>query len=270
MNKLKVLFPIICLVIAITLLFTIYSYHFLGIPLSDKTSDWGAWGSYVNIGISLISIYLIYVTYKEQRNSNKISRFEERYKTAIQTLNDLIGKEQSLIYESYDDICEHFKSAFSKEPSGSIEENCKILTLYYSCALFEKQELLDDGFRYLNLVIDNLHKSIEITDEEKQGRILELSCILSEDVRVLFFCWKILRDDNTFLTYCYRNGLFKIDSEEDCLLANIIRYICTGKFKKNKKVPINYDEIVFGDTYKIGENYFDTYDRLFNNKNKQQ
>lgn len=268
MNKLKIFLPITCLVIATTLLIVIYCYHFLGTPLSDNTSDWGAWGSYANIGISLISIYLIYVTYKEQSKSNKISRFEEQYKTSVQTLNELLEKESSLIYGAYGNLCEHFRGALTNEPEGSKEQNCHILRFYYSSILFEDMEHLDDGFRYLDLVLSNLCKSMEISEEEKQGRILELSCILSEDVRILFFCWKILREDEYLLAYCFRNGFFKIDSDEDCLLANIIRYICTGEIKKDKKVLGNYDDIDLGDTYKKGEDYFDTFDKLFNKKSE--
>ena len=73
MNKLKVLFPKICMAVAIVLPI-IYCYHFKGTSLSDNTSDWGAWGSYVGIGGSILSVSLIYITYKEQQESNRIGR----------------------------------------------------------------------------------------------------------------------------------------------------------------------------------------------------
>ena len=40
-----------------------YIANFIGYSLSNESTDWGAFGSYIAIGISIISISLIYITY---------------------------------------------------------------------------------------------------------------------------------------------------------------------------------------------------------------
>lgn len=82
-----------CIAIA-AILIIVYLIHFSHAPLSDNTSDWGAWGSYVNVGMSLISISLIYVTYQEQQKSNKIARFEEHYHVALKTASELFERKK--------------------------------------------------------------------------------------------------------------------------------------------------------------------------------
>lgn len=57
---------ILSVIIAIGLI-AIYIANFYRTPLSDSTSDWGAWGNYVGIGISIISVSLLYITYTENR-----------------------------------------------------------------------------------------------------------------------------------------------------------------------------------------------------------
>ena len=95
MLKLKHL-PTYCVLIAVVLVI-VYLANFSHAPLSDNTSDWGAWGSYVNVGISLISISLIYITYKEQQKSNKIARFEEHYHVALKTVSGLFERKKGII-----------------------------------------------------------------------------------------------------------------------------------------------------------------------------
>lgn len=68
-------------------------------PLSEKTSDWGAFGSYIGMGISILSVTLIYITYNEQRLSNRIERFEQHLKYMTDTLSDLIEKKFSTLDE---------------------------------------------------------------------------------------------------------------------------------------------------------------------------
>ena len=61
------------------LLLGVFFWQFHDSPLSDYISDWGSFGDYVTICISLISVALIYQTYREQVESNKFIRFENTY-----------------------------------------------------------------------------------------------------------------------------------------------------------------------------------------------
>ena len=70
----------------------IYAISFIGSPISCQTSDWGAFGSYAAIGVSSLSIALIYVTYREQRQTNEITRVEQHIVTMTNTLAVLSEK----------------------------------------------------------------------------------------------------------------------------------------------------------------------------------
>ena len=89
---------LIALGVAFALLL-IYAISFIGSPISFQTSDWGAFGSYAAIGVSSLSIALIYVTYREQRQTNEITRVEQHIVTMTNTLAVLSEKfhERSLM-----------------------------------------------------------------------------------------------------------------------------------------------------------------------------
>ena len=61
------------------LLLGVFFWQFHDSPLSDHVSDWGSFGDYIAICISLVSVVLIYQTYREQVESNKFIRFENTY-----------------------------------------------------------------------------------------------------------------------------------------------------------------------------------------------
>lgn len=264
---------IILLGFILTAIIASYIINFCDRPISTDTETWGAFADYMNLSVSILSIYLIYVTYKEQSNSNKIGRFEERYKTFVHIFIDLVNKERSLINETYTRLCKHFDGVMpDDDPVGTAEENSKILTYYYSNILLSaKTESLNECFKYLNFFIGNLHCSKDISTEEKKARLLELSSVVPENVRILFFCWKLCENDCSLLDYCYKCHFLDLTSK-DCILTKIIHIVCTSNFINNKSNKIDGENIMIDvdDTYKKEETYGDTFDRLFNNKTQQQ
>ena len=71
--------PIVIATLFDIVLVVAYIISFYGASLSDKTSDWGAFGSYVGMGISTFSVALIYITYNEQKQSNRIILYKHLY-----------------------------------------------------------------------------------------------------------------------------------------------------------------------------------------------
>ena len=96
----------------LTLLLFFYIIHFMGMPLSKHTSDWGAFGNYMGMGISVISISLIYITYREQRESNISMRYERHVLSMTKNMYTLYEKNQYRIEESYSKFCRHFLISF--------------------------------------------------------------------------------------------------------------------------------------------------------------
>lgn len=122
---------LIALGVAIALLMA-YVACFWGIELSDNTIDWGAFGNYLAVCFSVLSITLIYITYREQRKSNDIARTEHHIVTMLNTLDALYEKNLLRIESTYNSIGEHFKEPFYDLSEFEYEKIVVVCTFYYS------------------------------------------------------------------------------------------------------------------------------------------
>ena len=243
----------------------IYVVCFYNMPLSDKTSDWGAFGSYVGMGISILSVALIYITYNEQRHSNRIERFEQHLKSMTDTLSELVKKNSISIEKDYQSFLSHFKVPFYDISDYEAQKTEGVCSYYLSLITYNRGNEYQNLFKYMTLVIKYIIKEKTLEKEDKEGRVVELSCILPESLRTFYFCWLLQQKNRGLLEYCYSNGLFVADDPNDNLLSDVIRLVCTGtKPKKETPVPIDPANIEFEDY--SNEAFNETYNRLFNNK----
>ncbi len=240
-----------------------YAICFWGTEISKNTTDWGAFGNYLAVGVSMLSIALIYITYREQRKTNEITRSEHHITTMLKTLDTLSTKNQSRIESTYSNILEHFKVPFYDLSEYEYEKLVKVCIFYYSLALGEKEDSikLNYYFQYLNLCIDNIIHNKTLSKEQIQLQITELSCVLTEDSRLLFFFWLLISDSKVLDLY-YKCGLFFISDEVSPLLKDIVSYICSDKRPTKRPTRnFNMDDIILGDYTK--EQFSDTYSRMF-------
>lgn len=243
----------------------VYVVCFYNTPLSEETTDWGAFGNYIGMGISILSVTLIYITYNEQRHSNRIERFEQHLKSMTDTLSELVKKDSISIEKDYQSFLSHFMAPFDDISDYEAQETEGICTYYLSQITYNKGNEYQNLFKYITLMIKYIIKEKALEKEEKEGRVVELSCILPESLRTFYFCWLLQQEDRGLLEYCYSNGLFVLDDPNDNLLSDVIRLVCTGtKPKKEAPVPIDPDNIELEDY--SNEPFNETYKRLFNNK----
>lgn len=238
---------------------TIYAVHFFGMPLSVATSDWGAFGSYIGIGISAVSIALIFITYREQRESNNIARYEQHILSMTNTIHTLAEKYLEQMEISYSKFCRHFVFVDLSHCERDKTEN--VCVHYYSLLVFDNH-LYDDYnyiFRYLTLSINYILEDNSISNEIKNRHLAELTCLLPESMRILFFCWT-LSNQRHLLSNFYEIGFFMLGDVDSDSLANVIAYICTGKKHEQRESEIandvegsltldEYSEEIFNDTY---------------------
>lgn len=244
-------------------LLLIYAYCFIGMPISNHTSDWGAFGSYATIGVSSLSIALIYVTYREQRKTNEITRVEQHIVTMTNTLVALSEKYHERLTKSYDMFSQHFKISFYDMSDWEYENTMGICTRYYSSITIDDDHSGDFNylFRYIQLCIDFIIHEKSLSRENKHLRITEFCCVLPECVRVLLFCWLLINYQATLADY-YKAGIFMLDETGSPLLRDIITYVCTKKRPPKRPIPqINPDNIILEDYPK--EQFPDTYKRLY-------
>lgn len=241
-----------------------YTIHFHNTQLSDNTSDWGAWGSYVSIGISILSITLIYVTYKEQQESNRISRFVDNYHVSLKTLSELFAKNNHSIKLIYNMVNQKFTNPLDDLSEYEQDNIKKLLGYFYDSAINHINNEKDEAFFYLFFTLNTI-KSNNISNKEEQKRcITEISCIIPDYARILFLCWGC--HNNYSVTSYYNLGLYRTRSIKNECLKNIVRFACTG-IRPQKEETIEGDYNLDCDS---PEDYQKTYKRLFNNKTKQQ
>lgn len=94
MNK-----PIVIATSFVIIIIIAYVIAFYGSSVSDKTSDWGVFGSYLDMGVGILSVALIYVTYKEQRQANRIGMFEQQMRFMFDKLSILLSNYSNGIEE---------------------------------------------------------------------------------------------------------------------------------------------------------------------------
>lgn len=241
-----------------------YIIHFHDTHLSDNSSDWGAWGSYVATGISILSVALIYITYKEQQESNRIGRFEQHYHVSLQTLTELFEKRKDIVGSIFPKVAEHFRNHFDPLTDYEQPKIQIMLGYYYSSAVVDTREECDEIFRYLHSTLLYINKETILSAQDKKRCITEISCLLSEEGRLLFLCW------GCYLSFdvvkFYKSGLYHTSKLNNSSLTNVVRFVCTGI--RPQKETVNFENIEFEDY--SSEEFQDTYKRLFNNKTKRQ
>lgn len=256
-------FFIVGIAIALTLI-AFYAVHFYNVPLSDNTSDWGAWGSYIGIGVSILSVSLIYITYKEQQDSNRIGRFEEHFHISLKTLIELFEIRKNVIDSIFNKVKFHFRNPFDPLIDYEQSKVQTILKIYYSSAVMDCQEECEEIFQYLFSFLLSIKDNNMLDNKEKESRFREISCLLPENGRILFLCWGFSSEHETkqFYNYCfYQTSIFN-----NTALMNVVRFACIGKRPKEEKIDMQNIDL---EDYS-SEEFQDTYERLFNNKTKQQ
>ena len=238
-----------------------YVICFWGTGVSKNTTDWGAFGNYAAICVSTLSIALIYVTYREQRNANEITRTEQHIATMNNTLIDLIRKRQSKLETYYSKFCEHFKVSFVDLTDCEYDGIVKVCTYYYSSTMIDDDSAnLNYLFQYVKLCIDYVIHNKVLSKGDKQLRMTELSCIIPESIRVLFFCWLIPNNPKVLKEY-HELGLFILDDTGSDLIKNVIAFVCTQKCPPKKQMKmVDLYGIILDDH--PDEQFFDTYFRL--------
>lgn len=264
MSDRKIIFTAVGIVI-ILLLF--YFASFWGADVSKESSDWGAFGNYAAICVSILSIAFIFVTYREQRNTNEIVRTEQHIAIMVNTILSLSDGKRARLDSIYSKICRHFKEPFSSINDYQYDGIIKVCIYYYSTIAEEYINSLRYLIQYTHLSINFIIHDKSLSKDDKQLRLTELSCIIPESIRIILFFWMIQnksRDLNDFYYY----GIFSLNDNDYSFLEDIISYVCTTKCPPDSPVQdVNVEDIIMDDY--PHELFSETYSRLNRKENKE-
>lgn len=175
----------------IAIVFTPYVWMFWGAKLSPNPSDWGVFGDYCGVGLGVLSAYLVYITYREQRKSDLRSLFEQHYFHLFETLETMLAKHSDMCDEDFKGIVQHFKieSSTNDVPSPQI---CRmILRYYYSSQNHEGQidHSYERAFQFFVNIIRKIDSTELLNNSEKESHVDDLWFLIPDNIKVLFACW---------------------------------------------------------------------------------
>lgn len=264
MSDRKIIFTAVGIVI-ILLLF--YFASFWGADVSKESSDWGAFGNYAAICVSVLSIAFIYVTYREQRNTNEIARTEQHVATMVNTILSLSEGKRTQLDSIYSKICGHFKEPFSSISDYQYDRIVNVCIYYYSTIAKEDINSLNYLIQYTRLSIDFIIHDKSLSKESKHLRLTELTCIIPESVRIILFFW-LTQNKSIDLKEFYPYGIFSLNDNSYSFLEDIITYVCTTKCPPDRpEQEVNVEDIILDDY--PHELFSETYSRLNRKKNKE-
>ena len=263
MSDRKIIFTAVGIVIILLLL---YFASFWGADVSKESSDWGAFGNYAAICVSILSIAFIYVTYREQRNTNDIARTEQHVAIMVNTIHSLSESKRTQLDSIYSKISEHFKEPFSSLSDYQYDRIVKVCIYYYSTIAEEDIYSLRYLIQYTHLSIDFIIHDKSLSKENKHLRLTELTYIIPESLRIILFLW-LIHNRSRDLKEFYQYGIFSLDDNSYGFLEDIITYVCTTKCPPDRPVQeINVEDIILDDY--PHELFSETYSRLNRKKNK--
>ena len=222
----------------------IFIYQWFGTSLSDNIADWGSFADYFcGIPLSIITIIIIIVTYKEQKDSNRTIRFESSFFCLYSSEN---LRETKVINQTYSKIKSHFDNV-----NDNLELNrneCVLLLSHYWN--LHKEEL---SYKNLSTTLLYLIKTNLIAEKDKQHYLYILYSNLSD------------KDYLCFLSYLC--NLYYIENRSDFLCNNLLfQFHSLDAFQEqivniisNQNVKLQRFDLYEDYGYREQENKFENY-----------
>lgn len=260
----KIIFTAVGIVI-ILLLF--YFVSFWGADVSKETSDWGAFGNYVAICVSILSIAFIFVTYREQKNTNEIVRTEQHIAIMVKIILSLSEVKRTQLSSVYSKICEHFKETSYNLRDYQYDRIVQVCIYYYSTIDKGDINSLKYLIQYTYLSIDFIIHDKSLSKESKHLRLTELTCIIPESLRIILFFW-LTQKKRIDLKEFYPYGIFSLNDNNYSFLDDIITFVCSVKCPPDRHVQDFNDEDIILEDYPY-ELFSVTYSRLNRQEDKE-
>ena len=258
-------FFIVFISIITILLGGIFVFQFYKSPLSKNIADWGSFGDYIGgITLSLISILLLYKTYKEQIYANVIIRFESRF----WNLKNRIGitkEELDAVSSIAKKITKHFirENSKRKVTNGEFVALLRYYWILYTCS---EEALCSQYFGKIQNLISMVVNSSVVRRQDKEGNLSTLFMDMTDNEILCLL---------SYLSFCsYRKCSYSLFSY-DAIFSLIIKCdsLCGNVCKNNNdkvtclELDIE-DDFGYNDSDRKEESYIQTLDRIILNKNR--
>lgn len=239
-----------------------YVWNFRNADLSNNTGDWGAFGDYCGIGLGVLSVCLVYFTYREQRKSNLRSLFEQHYFHLFETLETMLAKHSDMCDEDFKGIVQHFKIEPSTNDVPSPQTCRMILRYYYSSQNHEGQidHSYERAFQFFVSIIRKIDSTELLNNSEKESHVDDLWFLIPDNIKVLFACWIVASGQtrlfNEFMYSPFECTWGHLDNK---LLEFILKRACFERDQIDDK-PLKL-KCIFDLDYHPNEHFYETLQR---------
>ena len=247
--------------IILSVVFFVFQFH--DNAFSDNISDWGSFGDYVGgIILSLISIFLLYKTYKEQQYTNVITQFENRFWN-LKCRIKLTDKELALVDSVSQKIMDHFLRDDHSQKLIN-KEFVALLGYYWDLHIRDKDVFCSQYFAKLQNLIFIVTNSSMV---KKQDKECSLSALFTDMTNNEIFCLL-----SYLAFYSYRKNdcsLFSYDAIFDLLLRcnNLCEHVCENNNDKVTCLKLHIEsDYGYDDHKRKDESYTQSLNRVIYNK----
>ena len=242
---------IISVILCLLVILLPYIWVFGGNGISQCVNDWAAFGNYLGGATTIISVWLLYITYREQRKAHHREHFDDVFYRKIDKIKHL-QKEYGADIKI---LCDNLMEPFSRLPdqtSFSLEYPIK----YYEQALRRCYEYctynrdqnpeqvpedykrnaknikeIEELLRYIGHTLTYIKDDSLI--DNKKAYALEVETIMQDDIKTIMFYYVVSEANTSLFTLCKWGNIFKWHSNIDNYFLWVVEQIC----KVDKLVP---------------------------------
>ena len=262
---------LVCIVILVLIVFAPYIIVFAKNGISQQTQDWSYLGSYIGGTLSVVSIFLLYITYREQRRTNHIDHFMKAAAYHVDSIVKLQEKNKETIRFLSDKIVGLFFYLGEYEYNNEYtkEEAEKVIGYSYSDLTINTQHnnrSFEDVFQYIGYAFNHIEDDTLI--EGKSNYVKEIDSVLTLDSKVILFCYIVSYNRWDLLKICDKYCIFRDWNMENDMFNHVVSMFC----KNSKAIPKPSESPLIPDLYEIKDNttFYDILEHLKHNKQKRE
>ena len=240
--------------------------------ISDNISDWSYFGAYVGGCFGIVSVILIYLTFREQSKIAYQTRFESVFFDMLRTLRELKTKEISEVFSDLQEkISMHFNSPFTPEDIKLTEAK---ETLAYYFQLHNKHDEIHHYFRFLYHIIMYVRNNKVLDDREKERYIALIQAQMSNE-ELLIVLFNVVNYGNskyleTLDTYHFFENIRSVNDLLDYIIISLFtkttfKHLINPNIDRDIIYNFELDDLLHND-----ELYFDTIERLKKEREERQ
>jgi len=222
--------PFLCVAILILTVSLPYMIVFAKNGISHQNEDWSHLGGYFGGTLGIVSIFLLYLTYREQRATNHIAHFEKILYSHINEIVRLQKEHKVVIEKMYDYFIGlffylgeyHYCNEYTKAQAKEVIE--------YVYSHLKNVELNDRSFEDLLQYIEYSLKQVEedILIDAKELYSLEIKNHLTTETKIVLFFHVVSEKNLHVLNLFDKYGFFKELNIDNDMFKYVVSMFCNS------------------------------------------